>query len=93
MPAIYELVVLINLNRRQDVEDICVLRDEVVVALAEPRVQIVRSTTASSEIICGVSITALSHDAPEAANCLHSASTLKQQKQLEGYLAEPDATT
>ena len=41
MPAIDDFVMLINLNRRKRVEDVGVLRDQIVVALAEPGVQVV----------------------------------------------------
>ena len=41
MPAIDDFVVLIDLNRRQRVEDVGVLRDQIVVALAKPGVQVV----------------------------------------------------
>ena len=41
MPAIDDFVVLIYLNRWQRVEDVGVLRDQIVVALAEPGVQVI----------------------------------------------------
>ena len=41
MPTIDDFVVLIDLYRRQHVEDVGILRDQIVVALAKPRVQIV----------------------------------------------------
>ena len=41
VPTIDEFVVLVDLNRRQRVEDIRVLLDQVVVALTEPGIQVV----------------------------------------------------
>ena len=41
MPAVDEFVVLIDLNRWQRVEDIRVLRDQIVVAVSEPGVQVI----------------------------------------------------
>ena len=61
MPAIDDFVVLIDLNRGQRVEDVSVLRDQIV-ALAEPGSRSSRSTTSSRAIICGESIPRLSHD-------------------------------
>ena len=70
MPAIDDFVMLIDLNRRQRVEDVGVLRDQIVVALAEPGVQVVAGVRRRREaIICGESILRLSHDRGEAANC------------------------
>ena len=41
MPAIDDFVMLVYFNRRKRVEDVGVLRDQIVVALAKPGVQVV----------------------------------------------------